>query len=70
MNTDTSPWWARPQEGFSELCRQKFSEFITADTADGIRVLQERSAMLSTLEGIRMARANRELRHANVVSRN
>jgi hypothetical protein len=62
--------WERPRAGFTAFMQKAFGEFITADTADGIRILQERAAMLSTLEGIRQAKARKEIRHANVVSRN
>ena len=64
------PMWFAPRDNFTAYCRSKCGEFITADTADGIKVLQERAAMLSTLQAIQQARANRLIRHANVVGRN
>lgn len=71
MEKPSSTWWDRvTQDGFTELCKRKFGEFITADTTDGIRILQQRAAMLATLEALRQSKARKMIRHANVVSRN
>lgn len=65
----TSFWPTAPREGFSALCVKRFGEFVTADTADGIRLLQQRSLMLQSLHAIEQAKASRVVRHASVVSR-
>lgn len=63
-------FWANvSRDGFTAYCKAKFGEFIEADTHDGVTLLQQRAAMLASLEAIKQAKAHRFLMHANVVGK-
>jgi hypothetical protein len=66
-------WWATfPREGFSAECRKRFGEFITPDEmSDSLMAIYLRRAdLLSAVNGVRRAKANRAIRRVSVVSNN
>ena len=65
-------WIDAPRVGFTEFCARMCDAPIPVEdvTAREAQIIQRRQDVLAALVGLQQATRHREIRHANVLSRN